>query len=217
MITRVAAFYFAFCRELYLTNSATSQKVFLDAILLEVGHYYSTMEGEQQPQKIVERIKNTKETLGVSRRQLEQEFARLTERGDDQAKKELSDIFNAYLSWELRKPLKDRTPDDIRSMALGNFDVVAEVADSRKAWDYNLSTFSSVSYETKPHPIGKVRQFYRNAVGYNPPNPPSPLIINKVTWTRFLCPFNRIQQSTIPSLSQRQSIIHPLKNPFRHN
>jgi hypothetical protein len=133
------------------------------------------MEGEQKPQSILERLKSAKETLEVSRRELEHEFVRLSERGDEPAKKELSDVFDAYLSWELRESPKDQTPDDIRSRALRNFDFVARVADTRLAWGDDISTLSMVNNEENLNRIGKVRQFFRDAVDYNPSNPPSPL------------------------------------------
>jgi hypothetical protein len=51
--------------------------------------------GEQPQQRsILERFRNAKETPGVSKAELEREFVRLTDRGDDQAKKGLADIFD---------------------------------------------------------------------------------------------------------------------------
>src|SRR4029450_4163538 len=82
---------------------------------------------------------------------------------------------SAYLSWELRVSPKDQTPDDIRARALRNFDYVAEVADVRKAWGEDMPTFAVTLDETTSHPVGKVRQFFRDAVDYHPPEPPSPI------------------------------------------
>ena len=130
--------------------------------------------GEHEQQSILERIKNAKETLGVSPRQLADEFDRLFGQGDEQAKKGVSELFDAYLSWELRGSPKDQTPDDIRSRSLRNFDRIAEIADTRRAWEDDISVLTLVSGRTPPQPIGKVRQFYRDAVDYHPPTPPSP-------------------------------------------
>src|SRR5215218_7011036 len=95
---------------------------------------YLSMEGEPKLQSILERIRIAQDRLRVSPRELEKEFVRLAEQGDKQAKKELSDVFDAYLSWESRVSPKDQRPDDIRSRALRNFDFIAQVADARRTW-----------------------------------------------------------------------------------
>jgi hypothetical protein len=49
------------------------------------------------------------------------------------------------------------------------------MADTRSVWGDDISTtFSMVNDEENLNHIGKVRQFYRDAVNYNPPIPPSP-------------------------------------------
>jgi len=129
--------------------------------------------GERNPQSILERIKNAQGRLGVSSRELESELIRLTNRGNEAAKGELSKLFNAYLSWELRESPKEQSSDDIRSRALRAFDVRANLADTRLTWGDNISPLSMVNDEILANPIGRVRQFYRDAVDYHPPAPPS--------------------------------------------
>jgi len=124
------------------------------------------MDEQLKPQpSVAERIKLAKETLGVSRREIEDELTRLhNERNADG----LKEVFNAYLTWELREAPKNsdkQNPDDITALALRNIDFVAEVADSRKV---AVDDYSTLRTALDTDIVGPIQQFFRDTVGYHP-------------------------------------------------
>jgi hypothetical protein len=56
---------------------------------------------------------------------------------------------------------------------------VAEVADARRAGGDDISPLSMATDKSMSQPIGRVRQFYRDAVNYHPKPPTAPSICRK--------------------------------------
>lgn len=129
--------------------------------------------GEQPDQRsILEKIRSAsnQEDLGVTIIDLENEFVRLTKTGDAQT---MRDLFDAYVTLELQSWPTFVPRDAIRTLALDNFDYVAEIADARKAGRDDASTLSLVQDNPYPH-VGKTQQFFRDAVNYHPKPPAAP-------------------------------------------
>ncbi len=127
---------------------------------------------KEVPFSITERIRNADgEVLGVSRYDIEQELTRFSE---ERNADELLEMFDAYLDWEIRMS-PHTSLEKVSKRAMGNFDLVAKVADIRKLYerDEDHPVLKEVS-EHSTSVVGPIRQFYRETVGYHPEPPIDP-------------------------------------------
>lgn len=128
-----------------------------------------SFEHQRQQPSIIERIKSAGKYLEVSKAEIQNEMTRLYKEGDT---KGIIEMFTAYRDWELRGALErkdQRTQNDIIALAMRNFDFVARVADSSICVTSNDTVSAIVmSTEDSSNIIGSIRQFYRDAIGYNP-------------------------------------------------
>src|SRR5262249_34391248 len=117
---------------------------------------------------ILERIRSAKtRNLGMSSTELGNEIARLAEQGDEPAKKELRNIVDAYLSWELRHSRKKQSSDAIHLRVLENFDVYANAADHRLSGLSDEMALYAANHDGFDGDVRKTRQFYRDVTDYN--------------------------------------------------
>jgi len=130
----------------------------------------------QHPElSIAERIKAAKEELGVSKAEIEQEMIVLFQKRNAVGIKEM---FDAYLDWEIREANtspKQRTQEEVRSLAIRNFDYVASVADNRKITSGDEFSAIVIATESPTEIVGPIRQFYRDTIGYHPEPPKTQL------------------------------------------
>lgn len=119
-------------------------------------------------QTILERIRNAKKYLGVSRRELEKEITEYWRVGDKQGIKEL---FEAYRDWEVHLPERKKSVRETIILAKENLDLVCHIADTRleneveqkSLQEFPMLKSSLNSIDVK---VGKIREFYREAIGY---------------------------------------------------
>ncbi len=119
---------------------------------------------------LTERIKNAGRYLGVSRRELEDEFVQLYHAQDKQGAMEL---FMAYQNWEIRESKGRKSLSEIKDLARQNLDYVCEVADTRIRRREGHETDAAVVEATimSTPVVGEVRQFYRDSTNYHPIDP----------------------------------------------
>lgn len=128
---------------------------------------------EHDRPSITERIRIAGSELGVSRAEIEQEMIKFLK---DRNSRGIREMFDAYLDWETRVPHTSptkRTPEEIRDLAMDNFDFVASVADNRQITSGDTVSAIVMAIESLTEIVGPIRQFYRDAIGYYP-EPPKP-------------------------------------------
>lgn len=125
-----------------------------------------TNESGKNPLSITERLSIAGETLGVSPREIMHEMYRFYELQDS---KSLEQMFESYYQWELRgaklAPI-ERSTDQIRDLAMRNFDLIAKLADNQLV--IGRDDYSAMKATIELEASGPVTQFYRETVSHDP-------------------------------------------------
>lgn len=131
------------------------------------------LEKRRSTPSITERIKSANTELGVSMAEIEQEMTRFYNGRDTDG---IVRMFDAYHDWENRQAHtapKKRTPHEIRYLALGNFDLIASIADNKTVTVGDEVLAITMAIHSNSEISGPIRQFFREAVGFKPQLPNS--------------------------------------------
>jgi hypothetical protein len=120
---------------------------------------------------LIERFKNAKgiKIAKIAPRELVEQMLELATYGDSN---NLKALFESYLAWELSligKEIKGQGETQVKERALRNFDVITSLTDNLILTEGDkLMAKRLTVYGNKNH-VGKVRGFFRQSIGYEPP------------------------------------------------